>query len=216
MLDIKTNGTHEFERVAALRYAGREPKVKTKLAIFEAVFKMEIRGGRWQLPGHLGEREVVGSNQAQRAASEQALYKRLRAGTAIIGIGAAEQFVEQEQDRRGLFGEFGNQFQAQNFGVETGNAALQRIQNTDRCGYLKRGETKLTSADRRTAMCKDRVEADGSDQRAFSRHVGAADDHQAQIAAKMQSVTDGLSAREQRMRQTVGCEGRAVVDEFWK
>jgi len=65
-------------------------------------------------------------------------------------------------------------------------------------------------------MCKDGVEADGSDKRAFSRHVGAADDHEAQIAAKMQSVTDGLSAREQWMRQTVGCEGRAVLDEFWK
>jgi len=52
----------------------------------------------------------VGSNEAQRAANQQARYKRLRAGTAIIGIGAAEQFVEQEQDRRGLFGEFGISF----------------------------------------------------------------------------------------------------------
>src|ERR1700756_346313 len=95
-LDIKTNGTHKFERVAALRYAGRESKVKTKPAIFKPVFKMEIRGGQWQLRGHLGEGQVVGSNQAQRAASDQALYKRLGAGTAIVGIGAAEQFVEQE------------------------------------------------------------------------------------------------------------------------
>ena len=68
VLDIKTNGTHEFERVAALRYPGGESKVKTKLTIFEAVFKMEIRGGRWQLPGHLGEREVMGGNEAQCAA----------------------------------------------------------------------------------------------------------------------------------------------------
>jgi len=92
-------------------------KSKRSWPFSKAVFEMEFAAGAgnsWPF----GEREVVGSNEAQCTASEQALNKRLRAGPAIIGIGAAEQFVEQEQDRRGLFAEFGNQFQAQNFGVK--------------------------------------------------------------------------------------------------
>ena len=64
--------------------------------IFE-VNVLESAGTRWH---DLRQRQVVGRDDAERAMGDEALEDGLRADSAIVGVGAVKDFVEQEEGGR--------------------------------------------------------------------------------------------------------------------
>ena len=95
-LYVKTDRAHQFEGVAALSHSGYEAIIKTQLAIFQAVFEVEIRRLQICIAGHLSERQIVSSDESDCALRDQTSGKGRGSNAAIVGIGAAEQFVQQK------------------------------------------------------------------------------------------------------------------------
>src|SRR5437868_3011220 len=70
--------------------------VKTQLAIFRAVFEVDIRRLQMCIAGHLSERQIVSSDESDCTLRDQTSGKGLGSDAAIVGICAAEQFVQQK------------------------------------------------------------------------------------------------------------------------
>ena len=75
----------------------------------------------------LRERDVVGRHEAEGAAVEQVQEHRSRAEVTRARVGAAQEFVEQEQHRRLGRGVVDDAAQLLQLGVEVARAALQRV-----------------------------------------------------------------------------------------
>ena len=67
--------------------------------------RSDLRSARWprgaELADELGQREVVRRDQADRAGLDQRAHDRLGADPAIVGVGAVQDLVEQEQHAAG-------------------------------------------------------------------------------------------------------------------
>ena len=59
---------------------------------------MDVCGAAGKIGGDGGEREIVRGDQAQGAAVDQRAHDRARADLAVVGIGSAEQLVDQKKN----------------------------------------------------------------------------------------------------------------------
>src|SRR5208282_6658671 len=101
----------------------------------------------------------------------QTFHHSFRPDAAVMRVCAAEKLVQKKQDGQRPRGQPGNQFEASDFGIETGDASLQGIEDADGCGDLEKRETKPASAHRRTALRQYGVDSRGADKGALSGHV---------------------------------------------
>ena len=85
-----------------------------------------------------------GGDEADGAALHQAANHRLGADAAIVRIGAAEEFVEQEQHRQAGTAAHDNLAETGDFGVKARFAVLERIDHAHRCGHGQRRHTQTS------------------------------------------------------------------------
>ena len=86
---------------------------------------------------------------------------------------------------------------------------------------LRARETKPARADWGATLREHRVDSHGADKGAFSGHVRAADDHDAQLAAEIYVVRDGAIRRNQWMAEALASSavrlrefGKSIVGMF--
>ncbi len=75
------------------------PVVESHLTVFEVILEMDVGGRGRQVVDDPGQREVVGCDQADRAASNQATNDGLGTDAPIVRIGPVEEFIQQEEQR---------------------------------------------------------------------------------------------------------------------
>ena len=91
---------HQLQRVALGDDAGAHAVVEHHCAVFEVVFEVDVGGAGREVVGDLREGEVVRRGQADGAAADQAADDGVGADAAVVRVGAAEDFVEEEEERR--------------------------------------------------------------------------------------------------------------------
>ena len=124
-LDLQTHRAHQIQRIAALHHARLQPVIEVQFTVLERVGEMHVdaRPGRssaiWA-----SARSCVVINPS-RAAIDESLHDGGGADLPVMRIGAAQQFIQQEQNRAGAAGERDNFAQAGDLGIEAGTAVLR-------------------------------------------------------------------------------------------
>src|SRR6188472_2115806 len=90
--DSQSYGPHQRNRVARLHDAGPEPVVEVQMPIGEMILEMNVGGARSEVGGDVAKRQVVRRHQADGAEADQAAHQRFGAVTAIVRVGAGEDF----------------------------------------------------------------------------------------------------------------------------
>jgi len=116
--DVEPDGPHQGQGVAVLNDAGAHPVVEPHGAVHKLVLEMHVRRARREALGDLGECEVVGRDQPDGPAVDQALHHRPGANDAVVRVGAVEDLVEQEQERPRPFREANELSDPRDLGVE--------------------------------------------------------------------------------------------------
>src|SRR5690349_9529485 len=97
ILNIQANHTHQFERIAMRDDAVADLVIKRHLAIFDLVLQMDIFDTAREDRVDFGQRQIVRRHHADRTTLEHGPDDALGGDAAILGVGAAQQLVEQEQ-----------------------------------------------------------------------------------------------------------------------
>src|SRR3954467_10179870 len=92
-LHLNPHRAHELERVALCYDAGAHAVVEHHGAVFDVVFEVDVGGAGSHFVGDLCEGEVVRGGEADRASGHQAADDGGGADAAVVGVGAAEDFV---------------------------------------------------------------------------------------------------------------------------
>ena len=113
---------------------------------------------------------------------------RLGPDPAVVGVGAVEDLVEQEEDRRRSGGHVADHAQALDFGIEAGYALLQGVGGPHRRRDGKPGN--VASGPRRPGprQREHGVDAHGPQQRALARHIRAAHQEQLRLRPRRTSL----------------------------
>ncbi len=162
-----------------------------------------------QSVGDVGQRQIVRGDQSQGAMIDESLHDAGGADPAVVRVGAAQQFIQQEQHRTRAAGEGDDFAQARDLGIEAGTAVLQRILHANGDAQAERRNLEARGAHRSAGPGQHGVDPDGAQQGALAGHVGAADDPEPGFAAQLHVVADGVRVRHQRMRQGFGFEPAA-------
>ena len=152
--------------------------------------------------------------EANGAGCEQSADDAFSSDEAVFGVGALEEFVEEEEDRGVAFGEVADLAEARDLGVEAGTALLQGIVDEDACADMQWSELQRMGAYRSTGHGEDGVDADGAHECAFAGHVGAADEQDTGFAADADVVADAFRGRNERVSELFGVEAGRALDEF--
>src|SRR5271156_6884014 len=88
---------------------------------------MHVAYGAGQYVRGVGQRQIVGGDDAQRAAFEQRAQQAVGADAAIVRVRSFQQLIEEEEHALGIFRQIEYIANAQDFGVETRAVFLQRI-----------------------------------------------------------------------------------------
>ncbi len=86
----------------------------------------------------MGQCQIMSGEQTERVAVEQRTHNGFGPQTAIVGVGAAEQLVEQEKQGHGALGQVEQLADPRHLGVEAGAARLERILNSQSSAESKR------------------------------------------------------------------------------
>ena len=98
--DVDTGHRQKAQRVARAHDAGPELVVEAHLAALYHVREVHVPDPLGLLALELGERDVVGGHETERASGEQMRNDRPAADVTRARIRSAQQLVEQEQHRR--------------------------------------------------------------------------------------------------------------------
>src|SRR5438093_2473974 len=132
-LYLQADRAHQFEGVALLHDAGAEPVVEDQIPGFEMILEMHIRGSGIEGVGDMRERQIMCRDQPYGAPIYKTPHNRFRADSAIVGVRAVQQFVDEEEQRQLSFGQIHEFSQAHDLRIKTRTAALQRVLNPYRC-----------------------------------------------------------------------------------
>ncbi len=97
--NIQPYGAHEIQRIASGDDAGLHAVIEYQPAVFKAIFEVDVDGRGSHFVGHARERKVVGGGQTDGSFCQQGTDETFGADGAIVRIGAAQQFVQQEERR---------------------------------------------------------------------------------------------------------------------
>jgi len=118
VLDVEADGAHEGNGVRTLYRARFHAVIERKLAIEIVIGEVDVAGGG---EVHGGEREVVGGDEAEGTVAQELADDGFGADAAVMRVGAAEDFVEQEKN--GFSEREGEDLaEAEDLGVEAGAA----------------------------------------------------------------------------------------------
>lgn len=120
---VEADGFHELEGVAGLHDAGLEFVVEDQAAVLETVFEVAVDGAAAYLVGDTRKGKIVGADDAEGTAVDEAAHDEFGAGEAVVGVCSGKQFIEEEENRSAVLGEIGDALQFLDFGIETGHAA---------------------------------------------------------------------------------------------
>ena len=98
--------------------------------------------------GEVGEGEVVGADEADGSGFEEGADYAFGADEAVFGVGALEEFVEQEEEWGLVLGEVAEVAETGDLGVETGAAFLQGVVDEDAGSDLQGGELEAAGRGR--------------------------------------------------------------------
>ena len=105
-------------------------------AVFDLVLEVDVVEAGVFLIADVGEGEIVGTDEANGAVCEQSADDTFGPDEAVFGVCALQELVEQEEDRRMVFGEVADVAEAGDLGVEAGAALLERVVDEDAGAYL--------------------------------------------------------------------------------
>src|SRR5262249_36045922 len=95
--NVQANRPHQFNAVAGGDNAGAEAVIERELVVLKPLLKMNvdhaIRKGLFQR----GQGEIVRGDQPDGAMANQGAQNALSTRTAIVGIGALEDLVEENE-----------------------------------------------------------------------------------------------------------------------
>ena len=140
---VQTDRAHEGQGIAVLDYAGPHPVVEEHLSIHKLVFEMDVPNQRCQAVGDLGQGQVVGREQPDRTAVDQALDDRLGADASVVRVRSMEQLVEEEQEGKRTLGQVDQLPDPGDLGIEPRATGLQRILNPKCRSHGQQGESQL-------------------------------------------------------------------------
>lgn len=225
-LDVEADEAHEGDAVALHGCAFAEGEVEVHLVVEDLVLEVHVFEGVGREAVDVGEGEVVGGDDADGAEVDEGAEDALRADEAVFGVGALEEFVEEEEDAvaAGGFGEGADAVEAVDFGVEAGVAFVEGVVDEDAGGDVERGEGEGLGADGGSGHGEDGVDAEGAHEGAFAGHVGAADEEEAGVGlglvgrglvgAKLEGVADAFGGGDEGMAEGDCVEAGGAVEEF--
>jgi hypothetical protein len=109
-----------------------------------------------RLSGDVRQGQIVGGDQTDRAALHQPAHQRAGADPPVVRVRSGEEFVDQEQHRQRARGEGQNLPDAQDFGIESRDAALQRVAQLDGCSHRQGSEPQTARAHRSAGLRQHR------------------------------------------------------------
>jgi hypothetical protein len=101
LVDIQTHRVHQRHGVAPCDRPWLHAVVESDVVLLEPVREVHICRAQRQCIGDRRERQVVGCDQADGSAIQQALQDSRSALESIVRIGAVKELVEKEQQRHG-------------------------------------------------------------------------------------------------------------------
>src|SRR5271156_3063843 len=131
--DFEAYEAHQFDAVAFRNDPWMELEVEGHLAIRDGVLEVDVAKTIVLMLADVGEREVVGANEANCAACEESADDAFGPDEAVFGVGALEEFVKEKEDGRTTFGAIADLAEAGDFGIEAGATLLQGIIDEDAC-----------------------------------------------------------------------------------
>src|SRR5580692_157532 len=139
------------------------------------ILKMKVRSLGSEVHSNFGESQVVSAEQSNSSSFQQIPHDSFRANTTVVRVCSLQQFVEQEQNWHRSIGQVSDYFQPRDFGIKARDSALQGIQDANRSAYGQSRKLELMRANRCAALSQNSVDSNRADERAFSGHVGSAD-----------------------------------------
>ncbi len=103
--DFEAYEAHEFDSVAVGDYAVVEFVVEGHFAVCNFVLQVDVAEGVGGGAGQMGEGEVVGADEADGSGFEEGVDYAFGSDEAVFGVGALEEFVEEEEEWRLMLGE---------------------------------------------------------------------------------------------------------------
>ena len=205
--DFEADEAHEFDSVAVRDDAVAELVVELHFAVFDFVLEVDVVEGVGVDGGEVGEGEVVGADEADGSGFEEGADYAFGPDEAVFGVGALEEFVEEEEEWGLALGEVAEVAEAGDLGVEAGAALLQGVVDEDAGSDLEGGELQATGADGGSGHGEDGIDADGAHEGALAGHVGAADEKGAGLAGDADVVADALGGGDEGVAEGFGGEG---------
>src|SRR3954471_21896428 len=112
-----------------------------------------------------------------------------------MGVGAVQQFVQQEEHGQAVIYERHDLAKAIKFRGESGSAGLQGVKYVQRRAHMKRSEPQGCGTHRGTTHREYRVYTNRAQVRAFAGHVRTADEEHARCVVEMDVVTNVFGGR---------------------
>ena len=139
---IQTHGAHQRDRVAARHRPGLHAVVEPDVVAFEPVLEMHVDRARRQLVGDRGQRQVVGRDEADRAAIQQAPQHAGGARQADRANWCRGTARRAGTAAARAAGDVGKLADPRDLRVETRSSLLQRILDAQRRADRQRREPK--------------------------------------------------------------------------
>ena len=98
--------------------AGPHPVVEHHAAVLEAILEVHVHRGRPEPRRQFRQRQIVRGHEPDGAGLDEGAHDRFRADAPVVRIGAVQDFVEQEQQRRRSARRLDDRADAQNLAVE--------------------------------------------------------------------------------------------------
>ncbi len=182
--------------------------IEQHLAVLEPVFEVDVHDLGRELVGDLGQGQVVGGHEADRAQVDQAADDPFGADASIVRVGAVEELVKQEEQRQRSAGTIDHLAHPGDLGVKPRAAGLERILDAERGADGQGREVEPRGTHRCSGQGEHRVDSHGAQQGALARHVRAAHDQDPRHLAERDVVAHANRRLEQRVADRFGLEAR--------
>jgi len=142
--------------------------------------------------GQGGQSEVVGGDGSYGAGCGEGAEDGFGGGFAVERVGAAEDFVDEEEGLRGVgAGLFDEGFEAFDFGEKFGFAFGEGVADDDGRAEVEGDHLQGLCGYRCAGEGEDGVGTDGAEEGGFAGHVGAGDEEELRVGVEGDVVGDG-------------------------
>src|SRR5207248_3026081 len=111
--------------------------IEVDFPVLEIILEMDIVNAGANAIGKGGEGQIMGCDQADRATLQQSFHHAKGTDFAVMGIGAVQDLIEQEEHRRRAVSKIEDSAQASDLRVEMRDVGLKRVSDADGCSELQ-------------------------------------------------------------------------------